>query len=60
MIGDNPSVDIKGANENDFISILVKTGVFDGDKNDPENAAKYVLDHVGSAVDKILSIENLH
>jgi ribonucleotide monophosphatase NagD (HAD superfamily) len=30
MIGDNPHADIKGGNDNDCVSILVKTGVFQG------------------------------
>jgi ribonucleotide monophosphatase NagD (HAD superfamily) len=34
MIGDNPHADIKGGNENDCISILVRTGVWNGEEND--------------------------
>ena len=30
MIGDNPHADIKGGNDNDCDSILVRTGVFSG------------------------------
>ncbi|KAA1072469.1 hypothetical protein PGT21_034784 [Puccinia graminis f. sp. tritici] len=37
MIGDNPASDIQGANNYGWSSILVKTGVFKGDK--PEDAA---------------------
>lgn len=59
MIGDNPSVDIKGANESGFVSVLVKTGVFQGKENDLENPAKYVVHSVTEAVDLILRLENL-
>ncbi len=57
MIGDNPPVDIKGANDSGFISILVKTGVFNGVDNDKLNPAKHVVDDVGKAIDLILSLE---
>jgi HAD superfamily hydrolase (TIGR01456 family) len=57
MIGDNPPVDIKGANDSGFVSILVRTGVFNGDPNDMINPAKYVVDDVGKAIDLILSLE---
>ncbi|KAH9454849.1 hypothetical protein Pst134EB_033493 [Puccinia striiformis f. sp. tritici] len=43
MIGDNPASDIQGANNYGWSSVLVKTGVFKGDK--PEDAA-----HVPTAV----------
>jgi HAD superfamily hydrolase (TIGR01456 family) len=59
MIGDNPPVDIKGANESDFVSFLVRTGVFAGDNNDEENPAKYVVKDAREAVEKILSIEGI-
>jgi ribonucleotide monophosphatase NagD (HAD superfamily) len=59
MIGDNPNVDIKGANESGFVSVLVKTGVFEGEENDQLNPAKYVVKDVGEAVDLILRLENL-
>ena len=39
MIGDNPNSDIKGANSQGWISILVKTGVYQGQENDKENPA---------------------
>ncbi|EGG17979.1 RNA-binding region RNP-1 domain-containing protein [Cavenderia fasciculata] len=59
-IGDNPHSDIKGANqlENEgWISILVRTGVFKGD-NDIENPAKYVVDDVLDAINLIMKLEN--
>lgn len=59
MIGDNPSVDIKGANDSDIYSILVKTGVFQGEGNDTNFPAKYVCDNVAQAVNKILSLESI-
>ena len=60
MVGDNPSVDIKGANDSGFTSILVKTGVFDGDNNDQVNPAKHVVRNSHDAVDLILALESLH
>jgi ribonucleotide monophosphatase NagD (HAD superfamily) len=58
MIGDNPSVDIKGANNFGWNSILVRTGMFQG-KNDEENPAKFVVDNVKDAVELIMNIENI-
>ena len=50
MIGDNPHADIKGGNDNDCVSILVKTGVYQGCtrdgtplENDIENPAQHVV-----------------
>ena len=40
MIGDNPDVDIRGANRSGFHSILVKTGIFKG-KNNKGYCKKY-------------------
>lgn len=31
MVGDNPASDIKGANDNGWESILVRTGVYDNE-----------------------------
>jgi ribonucleotide monophosphatase NagD (HAD superfamily) len=61
MIGDNPYVDIKGANDYGFISILVKTGVFSGEenKNHIEHPANYVVDNVGNAVKLIEQLEGI-
>ncbi len=70
MIGDNPQVDIKGANASGFESVLVRqdifhkiilnrTGVFHSGANDPEYPAKHVVDDVFHAVQKILSIEGI-
>ncbi|KAM3140632.1 hypothetical protein pb186bvf_007230 [Paramecium bursaria] len=42
MIGDNPKSDIRGANNIGWISILVRTGVFQG-VNDPVDPAKHVV-----------------
>jgi ribonucleotide monophosphatase NagD (HAD superfamily) len=57
MIGDNPPVDIKGANDSGFVSVLVRTGVFNEGENDLENPAKYVVNDVNDAVDLILRLE---
>jgi ribonucleotide monophosphatase NagD (HAD superfamily) len=59
MIGDNPHVDIKGANDSNFISILVKTGVFSGDNNHDEHPANYCVDNVGDAVKLIEEFEGI-
>jgi ribonucleotide monophosphatase NagD (HAD superfamily) len=59
MIGDNPAVDIKGANDSGFVSVLVRTGVFEGEDNDKDDPAKYVVKDVSEAVDLILRLENL-
>ncbi|KAM0948178.1 putative HAD-superfamily hydrolase, subfamily IIA, HAD superfamily [Dioscorea sansibarensis] len=59
MIGDNPSVDIKGAREagHPWFSILSRTGVFKGQENHPEHPADLVVDTVEEAVDYILRRE---
>lgn len=59
MIGDNPPVDIKGANQSGFISFLVRTGVFNGEENDQEDPAKYVVKNAFEAVNTILKTENI-
>ncbi|GAB4854898.1 hypothetical protein Ancab_023485 [Ancistrocladus abbreviatus] len=59
MIGDNPSVDIKGARQagHPWISILTRTGVFRGKENHEEFPADLVVDTVEEAVDSILKKE---
>ncbi|XP_042510733.1 uncharacterized protein YKR070W isoform X2 [Macadamia integrifolia] len=59
MIGDNPSVDIKGAQQagHPWFSILTRTGVFKGKENHPEFPADLVVDTVQEAVDYILEKE---
>lgn len=59
MVGDNPPVDIKGANESGINSVLVRTGVFQGGENDIENPAKYVVKDVSEAVNMILNLEQI-
>ena len=66
MIGDNPHADIKGGNDNDCDSILVRTGVFSGLDpngnplaNDPQNPAKYVVEDMQEAYSLILEKEGL-
>ncbi|KAL9236746.1 hypothetical protein vseg_011380 [Gypsophila vaccaria] len=60
MIGDNPSVDIKGAHQagKPWFSILTRTGVFKGKGNDHEFQADMVVETVEEAVDYILEKEN--
>jgi len=58
-VGDNPSVDILGANNYGWHSILVRTGVFKTGKNDKMYPAKTVVNNVLDSVKFILSQENL-
>ncbi|GLT43270.1 hypothetical protein SLA2020_172320 [Shorea laevis] len=59
MIGDNPSVDIRGARQagHPWFSILTRTGVFKGTDNHPEFPADLVVDTVEEALDYILKTE---
>ncbi|KAH1064374.1 hypothetical protein J1N35_029361 [Gossypium stocksii] len=59
MIGDNPSVDVKGAQQagHPWFSILTRTGVFQGKDNHAEFPADLVVDSVEEAVDYILKRE---
>lgn len=51
MIGDNPQTDIKGGNDKNWTTILVKTGVFDANAstsvkgNDGKDPATVVVDN---------------
>jgi len=58
-VGDNPSVDILGANNYGWHSILVRTGVFKTGENDKNYPAKTVVNNVLDSVKFILSQENL-
>lgn len=53
-IGDNPSSDIKGANDFGWESILVRTGVWNG--RDP-SSAKFKADDIEKAVDMIFLLQ---
>lgn len=59
MIGDNPESDIRGANSagDHWHSILVRTGVFQGEENDLKWPAKHVANHVLDAVKYALDRE---
>lgn len=61
MIGDNPSVDIKGARQagRPWFSILTRTGVFKGKENSSEFPADLVIDTVEEAVEYILRKESI-
>ncbi|EGR32567.1 hypothetical protein IMG5_077480 [Ichthyophthirius multifiliis] len=59
MIGDNPHTDIRGANNIGWVSILVRTGVFQGDENDPIYPARYVVDDFTEAIKLIFQLENI-
>jgi ribonucleotide monophosphatase NagD (HAD superfamily) len=51
-IGDNPSADIRGANRqgDPWVSVLVRTGVFNGGLNCPVDPAHIVVDNVEDAI----------
>ncbi|KAG8387746.1 hypothetical protein BUALT_Bualt02G0053400 [Buddleja alternifolia] len=59
MIGDNPSVDIRGAKQagHPWFSILTRSGVFKGKENHTIYAADLVVDTVEEAMDYILRKE---
>ncbi|GKA96104.1 putative hydrolase family protein [Tanacetum coccineum] len=59
MIGDNPSVDIKGAKQagHPWFSILTRTGVFRGKENHTVYPADQIVDTVEEAVEYILQRE---
>ncbi|CAN0909334.1 Uncharacterized protein YKR070W [Linum grandiflorum] len=61
MIGDNPYVDVKGANQTGrpWFSILTRTGVFRGKRNHPDFPADLVVDTVEDAVDYIARKESI-
>ncbi|KAH7864145.1 hypothetical protein Vadar_026311 [Vaccinium darrowii] len=61
MIGDNPSVDIKGAQQagHPWFSILTRTGVFKGKENHDKYPADLVVDTVEEAVDYIFRKEGI-
>lgn len=53
MVGDNPEVDVRGANNagKPWRSVLVRTGVFSGSGNYETCPADIVVDHVADAVE---------
>jgi len=63
MVGDNPESDIRGANDyespvgTDWMSVLVKTGVWTADRGPPAHEPRAVVDDVASAVDWALKQE---
>lgn len=59
MVGDNPQSDIRGANQAGWCSVLVRTGCFQGEGNDPMNPAVHVVDTVLDAVELIFKKEGL-
>ena len=50
MIGDNPKSDIDGGNRMGWVTILVRSGVYQGTGNDREHPATYVVDDMEAAV----------
>ena len=66
MIGDNPQSDIAGAIGKNWVSILVRTGVFDPkdavasvNGNDREFPATHVVETFKDAIQLIYKLENL-
>ena len=62
MIGDNPSGDIKGANDMGWRSVLVKTGNYqpkEGQENDLDHPAHYVVEDFNEAIELILKEEDI-
>lgn len=59
MIGDNPEVDIKGANNSGINSVLVRTGVYNKNHNCVENPASMIADDVNEAIEMIIKKEEL-
>ena len=51
-VGDNPHADVAGANAAGapWVSVLVRTGVFQGAGNSPDHPAAIVVDDVAAAV----------
>lgn len=45
MIGDNPSSDIVGGNNMDWITILVRSGVWKGSELTKKNAPDYIVNN---------------
>ncbi|KRX00058.1 HAD-like domain [Pseudocohnilembus persalinus] len=59
MIGDNPQSDIKGANEAGIISILVKTGVYQGEEPPTDIVPKYFVNDFYDAIQLIMKLEGI-
>jgi ribonucleotide monophosphatase NagD (HAD superfamily) len=61
MIGDNPDSDIDGANRrgDKWVSILVRTGVFQGGENSEKHPAKFVVQDMEEALNLIFKLEGL-
>ena len=61
MVGDNPDSDIDGANRrgDKWVSILVRTGVFQGGDNSDKHPAKFVVQDVEEALNLIFKLEGL-
>jgi ribonucleotide monophosphatase NagD (HAD superfamily) len=55
-VGDNPAADVRGANQAGapWVSVLVRTGVFQGPGNDAQDPAHVVVDDVLAAVEAAL------
>ena len=59
MIGDTPESDIQGANKKGWVSILVKTGIFQEKENCSVYPAKHVVEDLDEAVKLIFELEDI-
>lgn len=60
MIGDTPEADIQGANNQGWISILVRTGLHQSIENSKEYPATYIVEDLEEAIKLIFKLENIH
>lgn len=58
-IGDNPKSDIRGGNQAGWKTILVRSGVFTGEKNDHQDPGTYVVDNMKQAFELICEKERI-
>lgn len=65
MVGDNPESDIRGANDfkspsgSEWVSVLVKTGVWRADRGPPAHTPRTIVDDVKAAVDWAIKREGM-
>lgn len=59
MIGDNPTSDIRGGNLADWKTILVKSGVYQGNSLPKSDSPTHIVDDFEKAIDLIFHEEGL-
>jgi len=60
MIGDNPETDIRGGNRANCITILTRSGIFQGKTNAEKFPANHVVDNFYEAIRLICRLEGIH